>query len=194
MSRGVLSDVDRGGRNKFGKPIMHKYCGSCSYEFSATYTQYESISFPTVGIPSSGKTLWMIMLYHQINTNQLPRGPEFRLLSGDFNKLIDDRHPGAADPGRGLRATNQPNELTDPLVFYHHDQGRLLGASEALINLFDFSGEMMFRDAYQDMLRRRAVQCNGFFVFLDPTNPNYAGQINELGRFLNNLPPIGRRP
>jgi GTPase SAR1 family protein len=183
--RGTLSDVDRGGRDKFGRPILNKYCGACQYEYPANYTQYETISFPTVGIPNSGKTLWMLSLYHQINTSQVPESSALRLLNSGFNQLIDTLVEDMLI--RGLLPSANSPELPDPLVFHQCDRDKLLGPSEVLFNLFDFSGEMMFRDAYTDILRRRALQCNGFLFFLDPTNQNFAQQLNELGRFLNNL-------
>jgi hypothetical protein len=38
-----------------------------------------------------------------------------------------------------------------------------------MLNMFDFSGEVMFRQLEMDQVRRRALLFDGFILFLDPT-------------------------
>jgi hypothetical protein len=184
---GTLSPVDRGLVDRHGRSILQQFCAVCQYEFEASYARYERLSIPTVGVPSSGKTRWKLTFYDQINKHQLPRGTTLRVVPSPNNALIDQEVEAAIMYGQRPSPT-QPGELSAPLVFYHQDRGRLLGASELLLDLFDFSGEMLFQQAaYQDHVRRRAHSCKSFLVFLDPTNPNYTAQIGEIRRFLGEL-------
>jgi hypothetical protein len=85
-----------------------------------------------------------------------------------------------------MRLSNTQVRVPDPLVLYHHDRGRWSGSGETILNIFDFAGDMYIDPSYRDLLSR-ALQLNGFLVFLDPTNSNYMGQAQVLDRFLGLL-------
>jgi hypothetical protein len=185
LDRGTLSDVDRGGRDKFGRPILNRYCDSCQYEYPASYSLFQSLSFSSIGVPNSGSTVWTVMLYHQIKSRQLPLKVNLSLLPSGFNAIFDMLTEDMLCNGVVPNA-NSP-ELPYPLLFYHRSRRRLFRSSDALINLFDFAGEAMYRDAFTDLIRRRIIACEGLLCFLDPTNYNFTQQINELMRLLDDI-------
>ena len=49
-----------------------KVCNACDYEIRENYVHENRLCFPTVGIPSSGKTHWLLMLYDQIKNSNIP--------------------------------------------------------------------------------------------------------------------------
>jgi hypothetical protein len=164
---------------------MLKHCSACGFEFDARYARYARIGFPTVGIPISGKTLWAMTAYDQINKSLVPRGVRLHMLPSPSNEGFDQ----LADLFSEIRNTPPTGtDLPKPLIFYHCDRGRFLGLyrSEVLLTIFDFGGEAVVNPAYRGLLDR-ALQLNGFLVFVDPTSTNYTAQIVEMRRFLSDL-------
>lgn len=152
-------------------------CLSCGYEFRESYRKLPRLCFPTVGIRGSGKTHWLVTAYDMIKNKNIPvdaviqKAPS--LADEEFDKMIEM----VLEAHQGTHATVQYDieNLPAPLTFYVQDSDRL-GVSAAILNLFDFSGELMDRRIATDLLRRRVLLMDGFILFLDPT------QISKQGR------------
>ena len=143
-----------------------KVCNPCDYEIRENYIRQNRLCFPTVGIRASGKTHWMIMLYDRSRT-PTSRSPR-----------PSGRSPRARTRGstscvrrllyEGGRLDPTALGLPYPLTFHVHDADPL-GPNKTMVNLFDFSGEMRNFTIDQSEFRRRALLCEGFTLFLDPT-------------------------
>jgi hypothetical protein len=141
-------------------------CGECQHEFRASYQKLPRICFPTVGIRGSGKTHWLVTAYDLAKRNRVPVRASIQnapsLADPEFDQLIEqtlENHKGARGTSLGLPL---------PLVFHVQDRDRL-GRNAAILNLFDFSGEIMAKHINSDTFRRRALLMDGFVLFLDPT-------------------------
>lgn len=139
----------------------------CNFDFPAMYRTLPKLSFPTLGVPSSGKTHWLAMVYRQLNQNQdVPPEVEFAKIrsqaSEEFDRIVDDILLSKRGP-----AATQTSVLPHPLVFNFVDQDRL-GRSNLLVNIFDYSGEVVRKTSLDDHQRRRAFTADGYFFFLDP--------------------------
>lgn len=140
----------------------------CNFDFPALYRSLPKLSFPTLGVPSSGKTHWLSMVYRQLNQNQdIPPEVEFAKIrsrsSEDFDRIVSDILSSRNGP-----AATQVDSLPHPLVFNFIDHDRL-GPTNLLVNIFDYSGEVLRHMTLQDHQRRRAFTADGYFFFLDPT-------------------------
>lgn len=148
-------------------------CQECGYRFRASYAKLPRLCFPTVGVRSSGKTQLLITAYDRVGYSAVPseaavqRAPSL----GDevFNAQMEDvlqRHQGPAgtlhDDGQGVKGLPAPINL-------HVTDADRTGPSTVLVNLFDYSGEMMNKSVDEDALRHRALLMDGFVFFLDPT-------------------------
>lgn len=162
------------------------HCPECDYEFRASYLRLPRLCFPTVGIYGSGKTHWLVTAYDLISNNNVPVRASFvRAPSlGDerFEKIMQLVLESHQNP-----AATQ-HELPSPLNFHVLDTDRL-GTQAAMLNLFDFSGEMMEQRIDTDVFRRRALLMDGFVLFLDPTQVrggsaySIEAQVRALARF-----------
>ncbi len=141
-------------------------CGGCGYRCPPNTRGMARLCFPTVGIRSSGKTHLLVTAYASVkNRNtRTPASVQQAPSMGDeqFNTYIELvlRQRGTAG------AT--VHDLPAPIVVCATDADRG-GPSTVLVNLFDYSGEMMTQAIAVDDLRRRAVRMDGFLMFFDPT-------------------------
>ncbi len=192
LSRGTLEVRSSPAEDQHYPEPRYVLCTECGYEFRAAYLRLPRLCFPTIGASSSGKTHWLVTIYDLIRRAHLPvpvsiqRAPS--LADEQFDRLvqavIEHRHAPAATVHTGLNA---------PLMFHVRDNGRWR-TKEAMLNLFDFSGEVMDQHINVDLLRHRALLMDGFVLFLDPTQVHGGGsdlsirdQINQLGRFYEEL-------
>jgi hypothetical protein len=77
------------------------------------------------------------------------------------------------------------------LVFHFGDHDPL-SASHSLVNIFDYSGEVTrSHDIGESAQRQRALDGDGFFFFLDPTEPSET-QVQALVNFRDDLRLIKR--
>jgi hypothetical protein len=67
-------------------------------------------------------------------------------------------------------AATQRERIPHPVVFNFRDKD-FWGRSSMLVNIFDYSGEVMTDMRVDDYRRRRALEGDGFLFFLDPTFP-----------------------
>ncbi len=167
-----------------------KVCNACDYEIRENYTHENRLCFPTVGIRSSGKTHWLLMLYDQIKNSNIPVASAIRKIPSREDKQFDEMVQRLLYAGGGLAPTVYG--LPNPLTFHVHDADRA-GANKSMVNLFDYSGEMRNFDIDTDEFRRRALMCEGFTLFLDPTQASegsaglIASQIDCLSKFAEEM-------
>jgi hypothetical protein len=139
----------------------------CDFDFPAMFRPVPKLCFPTLGVPSAGKTHWLAMVYRELNRGNFPEEVEFARIrsssSEDFEQIVEE----ILSSKQGPRAT-QVASLPKPLVFNFIDKDKL-GRSNILVNIFDYSGEVLHRMTLEDHQRQRAFTADGYFFFLDPT-------------------------
>jgi hypothetical protein len=146
-------------------------CKACEYRFRETFRGEARLCFPTVGIRSSGKTHMLATAYAAAKKGQTRTTarmlPAPSLGDERFNvyiELILKQRGTAGATVHGQRAEDMPY----PILFNTTDTDRA-GNSSVMVNLFDYSGEMMSESLDVGLLRRRAVLMDGFLLFFDPT-------------------------
>jgi len=146
-------------------------CRACEYRFREASRGEERLCFPTVGIRSSGKTHMLATAYAAAKKGQTRTTarmlPAPSLGDERFNvyiELILKQRGTAGATVHGQRAEDMPY----PILFSTTDTDRL-GNNSVMVNLFDYSGEMMGETLDIGLLRRRAVLMDGFLLFVDPT-------------------------
>jgi hypothetical protein len=124
------------------------------------------------------------MLYWELNRGNYPKSIRFERLksqsAADFDIIIEE----ILNARIGTAAT-QRERIPHPLVFNFQDDDRL-GRSNVLVNIFDYSGEVTSDMGVEDYRRRRALEAEGFFFFLDPTFPSEP-QAKALADFREDL-------
>jgi hypothetical protein len=174
-----------------------KVCNACDYEIRENYIHENRLCFPTVGIRSSGKTHWLLMLYDQIKNSNIPVASAIRKIPSREDRQFDEMVQRLLYAGGGLAPTVYG--LPNPLTFHVHDADRA-GANKSMVNLFDYSGEMRNFDIDTNEFRRRALMCEGFTLFLDPTQASegsaglIASQIDCLSKFAEEMHAIRSLP
>ncbi len=167
-----------------------KVCNACDYEIRENYVQENRLCFPTVGIPSSGKTHWLLMLYDQIKNSNIPVASTIRKIPSREDQRFDELVQRLLYAGGRLDPTVYG--LPHPLTFHVNDADRN-GANKSMVNVFDYSGEMRRFEIDTDEFRRRALLCEGFTLFLDPTQATegsaglIASQIDCLSKFAEEM-------
>ncbi|HWB12039.1 MAG TPA: hypothetical protein VG826_22630 [Pirellulales bacterium] len=156
----------------------------CDFTFSAMYRQNVKLCFPTLGIPQAGKTHWLAMVYRELNRGNYPSAVQFERIrstsSDDFDIVVDE----ILNKKLGPMAT-QVGRIPHPLIFNFLDHDRF-GTSNVLVNIFDYSGEVIRSQTIDDRQRQRALDGDGFFFFLDPTEPSET-QSQALAGFREDL-------
>ncbi len=142
----------------------------CDYLFMDVYRGMTKLCFPTLGIPQAGKTHWLTMLYWELNRGDYPASIQFEKIksqsSEDYDLIVEE-----ILTARIGTAATQRDRIPHPLVFNFRDRDRW-GRSNVLVNIFDYSGEVTSDMGVEDYRRRRALDGDGFFFFLDPTYPS----------------------
>src|SRR5262249_8038710 len=154
------------------------------------YVWQNRLCFPTVGLRASGKTHWMVVLYDLIKNSNVPVAAELRRIASRedarFDQLVRQllyERGRPAPPGPAL-PTPPPCHVQDADPF---------GRSKAMINLFDYAGELRELNIDHDLFRQRALLCEGFTFFLDPTQVtpgagfDIEDQIKTLASFAEDL-------
>lgn len=156
----------------------------CEFTFMSMYREIAKLCFPTLGIPQAGKTHWLAMVYRELNRGNYPEVVQFERIksasSDEFDLVVDE----ILNKKMGPMAT-QVGRIPHPLVFNFLDRDRL-GASNILVNIFDYSGEVTRSQTIEDRQRQRALDGDGFFFFLDPTEPSET-QSQALAGFREDL-------
>ena len=179
-------DDDGGSQVKFRKMV----CNVCDYEIRENYIRQNRLCFPTVGVRSSGKTHWMIMLYDMIKNSNIPVASAIRKIPSREDALFDQLVRDLLYSGQAPNASVLG--LPYPLTFHIHDADPF-GPNMSMVNLFDFSGELRNLNIDQHEFRRRALLCDGFTLFLDPTQVSEGSkgaiedQIETLATFAEEM-------
>jgi hypothetical protein len=182
LAKGKLTADDRqAGMVRCHNVILESPFEECNFDFPEMFREVSKLSFPTLGVPQSGKTHWLAMVYRQLNQGaDIPDNVEFAKIrsraSEDFDSICEDLLRSKVGP-----AATQDNVLPHPLVFNFVDQDRL-GRSNLLVSIFDYSGEVLRTKTLEDHQRRRAFTADGYFFFLDPTKESDE-QISPLTNF-----------
>ena len=146
-------------------------CDACEYETRENYVRQNRLCFPTVGIRTSGKTHWLANVYDQIKNKDINVKSVIRKIGsrGDqrFDQLVQELKYELIRP-----SFTTFTSLPEPLTFHVHDSDPL-GRNQTMVNMFDFGGEMsnftIDGELNPQQFRRRALLCDGFTLFLDPT-------------------------
>lgn len=156
----------------------------CDFTFSSMYRENIKLCFPTLGIPQAGKTHWLAMVYRELNRGNFPKVIQFERIrstsSDEFDVVVDE----ILNKKLGPMAT-QVGRIPHPLIFNFLDHDRF-GPSNVLVNIFDYSGEVTRSQTIEDRQRQRALDGDGFFFFLDPTEPSET-QSQALAGFREDL-------
>ncbi len=156
----------------------------CDYTFMDVYRPMTKLCFPTLGIPQAGKTHWLAMVYWELNRGSYPSSVQFEKIksqsSEDYDVIVEE-----ILTARIGTAATQRDRIPHPLVFNFRDRDRW-GRSNVLVNIFDYSGEVTSDMGVEDYRRRRALDGDGFFFFLDPTYPSEP-QAKALADFREDL-------
>lgn len=182
LSKGKLTvDSERPGTIRCHSVISESPFEECNFDFPEMFREVPKLSFPTLGVPSSGKTHWLAMVYRQLNQGaDIPDDVEFAKIrsqsSEEFDRICEDLLRSKVGP-----AATQQNSLPHPLVFNFVDRDQL-GCSNLLVSIFDYSGEVLRGMTLEDHQRRRAFTADGYFFFLDPTKESDE-QIAPLTNF-----------
>ena len=156
----------------------------CGFDSRPVYQQMPKICLPTLGIPASGKTVWLAMLYRQLNLGNFPGQIHFEKIrsksSSELDRKVDDLLDKRLDPG-----ATQRDRLPSPLVFNFRDND-FWGRSNLLVNMFDYSGEVTTDMDIDHPHRKRALDGDGFVFLLDPTK-KFEAQSNAVVEFREEL-------
>ncbi len=144
-------------------------CKTCGFRFLRSYQKVRRLCFPVVGVRNSGKTHLLATAYDKVRKQKAPAAativPAPSLGDERFDLYIDLILNLKRDAGNTLHDVNTP---PDPVMIHVRDTDPS-GANTALVNLFDYSGELVNQKIDVDRLKKQAVKMDGFMLFLDPT-------------------------
>jgi hypothetical protein len=165
-------------------------CTKCGLRIRKSYLTVPRLCFPTVGIRSSGKTHMLVTAYDRVRKRTAPTtavvqpAPSGTDVDRRFSQLVDEIIHRRGEAG----ATDLV--LPDPVLLHLKDTDPA-GPNAALVNLFDYSGELINPEVDVNQLKDTAVRMDGFMLFFDPTQ--LAGdvtldtQLENLDSFLNHM-------
>ncbi|MBN9118032.1 MAG: hypothetical protein J0I06_02500 [Planctomycetes bacterium] len=141
-------------------------CRSCSFRFLRSYQKVPRLCFPVVGVRSSGKTHMLATGYDRVRKRVAPTvavvQPAPSLGDLRFEQYIDLILNLKQQAGATV------HDMPDPVMLHIRDADPA-GPNTALVNLFDYAGEMLNQSIDRDRLKKQAVKMDGFMLFLDPT-------------------------
>jgi hypothetical protein len=168
-------------------------CTKCGLRMRRSYLKVSRLCFPTVGVRSSGKTHMLVTAYDRIRKRTAPTAaivqpaPSGSDNDKRFDRLIEEILHRRGEAG----ATDLV--LPDPVLVHLKDCDPA-GGNPALINLFDYSGELINPEVDVNQLKATAVRMDGFMLFLDPTqlygdgaNVTLDEQLGMLDQFLAHM-------
>lgn len=166
-------------------------CKSCSFRFLRSYQKVRRLCFPVVGVRASGKTHMLATGYDRVRKRTAPTvavvQPAPSLGDARFEQYIDMILNLKRAAGGTVHA------MPDPVMLHVRDADPS-GPNTALVNLFDYSGELVDSSVDVDRLKKQAVKMDGFLLFLDPTqlygdgaNLTLDRQIAKLNEFMADM-------
>ena len=96
LSKGKLTADDRQTSTiRCHNVISESPFEECNFDFPEMFREVPKLSFPTLGVPSSGKTHWLAMVYRQLNQGaDIPNDVEFAKIrsqsSEEFDRICED--------------------------------------------------------------------------------------------------------
>lgn len=166
LSKDCLKSVTDEEADALPEP-QYLQCEECDYKFRARYQKLPRLCFPAVGITESGKTHWLVTAYDMVKNHRVPVRSTIEcapsLVDAEYDKFIGE----ILEDRKGARKTVHTG-FPYPLVFHLQDRDTW-GRNAGLLNMFDFSGELMNKNIDTDRVRRRALLMDSFILFLDPT-------------------------
>lgn len=172
---------------------------ACGYQLARSHQRVTRLCFPTVGIRSSGKTHMLTTAYSAIYNRTAPSRASFQpapsVMDERFRQYIELILRRRSEAGGTVHDT----EYLPPLLVHARDVD-FWGPSSVMINLFDYSGELVEETPLAQMLRPRAMNMDGFMVFFDPTqiygaedgkaNATLEDQVRALANFYQQMADI----
>jgi hypothetical protein len=135
----------------------------CDFEFPARVREWPRLCIPTLGITRAGKTHWMAAFFDESRRSDGSRVRFEPIRTQGLSVLEQAQNLLRA----GVEFPPTQPALPDPVIYEFGDADALL-SSEALLNLFDFAGEVAQSMDVRHPLRRRMLDADGYFAFLDP--------------------------
>ncbi len=139
-------------------------CAKCRYRFPASYLELPRVCFATGGFKSAGKTMWLLTAFDQILATDIP---VWASLVSDMQMSPEIEHVLTLLRQRVQPPATRPYEIGEPITLALWEASRRPKLS--LVSVFDFAGEVMDRNIYDDQFRQRSLLMDGFLLFLDPT-------------------------
>ena len=166
-------------------------CANCGLRLRLSYLKVRRLCFPAVGVPGSGKTHMLATAYHNVQRGMAPSTAAIQQAPSLGDKRFD-QYIELIVESRGT-AGGTVHALPDPIMIHVRDNDAA-GSNTALVNLFDYSGELLNDKIDLSELRKNAVRMDGFMLFLDPTQL-YGGsgrvtlkaQLAKMKEFLTDM-------
>jgi hypothetical protein len=166
-------------------------CKTCTFRFLRSYQRVRRLCFPVVGVRASGKTHMLATGYDRVRKRTAPTcavvQPAPSLGDARFEQYIDLILNMKQEAGGTV------HDMPDPVMLHVRDADPS-GANTALVNLFDYSGELVNQSIDRDRLKKQAVLMDGFMLFLDPTqlygdgvNVTLDRQLAALNEFMADM-------
>ena len=196
LTVGTLEDAEETDESAYGmlrcnKVLTDEPFEECNFTFQGIYRDMQKLCFPTIGHPRAGKTHWLTMTYRQLIRGEYDANVNFGKVkstsSEDFDRLVSEIVDSKLDPSR-----TQIDRLPRPLVFNFTDND-WAGKANVLLNVFDYAGEVFTRMDLASFHRRRALDADGYFLFLDPTEPSDV-QATALANFQEDVRVVKNQP
>ena len=145
-------------------------CSQCGLRFRKSYLSVPRLCFPAVGVRSSGKTHMLATAYDRIRKRTAPTVATLQPVRSTNEGEAERRFEQFIHLILNLRGQAGATDRTLPNpILVHVTDTDPNGPNRALVNLFDYSGELVNRDVDVNQLKATAVRMDGFLLFLDPT-------------------------
>jgi hypothetical protein len=186
-----VHSVPRNGGGEYTESTYLE-CKACEYRMARSHQHVPRLCFPTVGIRAGGKTHMLTTAYASIQNRFVPSRaaiqPAPSVMDERFRQYIELilRYRGEAG------GTIHDTAYLDPLLIHARDTDRW-GPNGVLVNLFDYSGELVEETPLAQDLRPRAMHMDGFMMIFDPTQIYGEGgvtledQVRALANFYNQM-------
>lgn len=170
-------------------------CSKCGLRFRKSFLSVPRLCFPAVGVRSSGKTHMLATAYDRVRKRMAPTvatvQPARSTNEGEAERRFEQFIHLIVNLRGEAGATDR--SLPNPILVHIRDADKQ-GPNSALVNLFDYSGELVNRDVDVNQLKATAVRMDGFMLFLDPTQLYGEGakvtldqQLSMLDEFLAHM-------
>ncbi len=163
----------------------------CRFSFNEGDAAVQKLGFSTLGVAQSGKTLSLVMLYRTLRRGAAGATGQFERISSVGAEKFDGFMDQVLNSRIGLGAT-RVDAIPEPVMFRMADRDRL-GSTQIMASLFDYAGAITIAalggnswNPAADFHRKRALDSDGFFFFIDPTE-HADKQIEALDMFRDDL-------